>query len=47
MKFQECTCICGCKRLDYDNICSECKVGACIVIHDQPLPFTMLLNIHV
>ena len=47
MKFQECTCICGCKRLDCDNICFECKLGACVVISDQLLPLKMLLNIRV
>lgn len=26
---QECTCMCGCKRLDLESICCVCKVSLC------------------
>ena len=33
MELQECTCMCGCKRLDFDNICSVCKADLCKIIY--------------
>ena len=29
MKLQECVCVCGCKRLDFENICTICKSEQC------------------
>jgi len=32
MELQECTCMCGCKRLDLENICCACRAGICKII---------------
>ena len=32
MELQECICMCGCKRLDLENICCICRAGVCRII---------------